>query len=66
MFIIFGVSDPGMVMKFTPSPALTPATASSPPSPSVPPDMSPVVHSIPSSGYRNKTNDSNSFVASTH
>ena len=64
--IILGVSDPGIVTKFSPSPALIPARASVPPSPSSPPEKSPVVHCILPSAYRNITNDLTPLVASTH
>jgi len=64
--IILGVCDPGMVKKFSPSPALIPARASIPPSPSSPPELLPVVHCILPSAYRNITNDSTPLVASTH
>ena len=60
------VSDPGMVMKFSPSPASIPARASVPPSPLNPSELSPVVHCILPSAYRNITNDSTPLVASTH
>ena len=46
IFIMPGVSDPGIVILLTPSPTLIPARASVPPSPSVPPEESPVVHCI--------------------
>ena len=55
-----GVSDPGIVTKFTPSPALIPARALDPPK------VLPVVHCILPSIYRNITNDSTPPVASTH
>ena len=64
--MILGVSDPGIVTKFSPSPALIPARASVPPSPSTPSWKSPVVHCMPSSAYRNITNDLTPLVASTH
>ena len=63
---MLGVNDPGIVMKFSPSPALIPARASVPPSPSSPPEKSPVVHCILPSAYRNTTNDSTPLVASIH
>ena len=64
--MILDVRDPGIVIELTPSPALIPARASVPPSPSLPPDLSPVVHCILPSAYRNITNDSIPLVASTH
>ena len=63
---MIGVSDPGIVIELTPSPALIPARASVPLSPLYPPDLSPVVHCILPSAYRNITNDSTPLVASTH
>ena len=65
ILIIRDVRDPGMVTK-SPSPALIPARASNPPSPFSPRELSPVVHCILSSAYRNITNDSTPLVASTH
>ena len=50
MLTMLGVKDPGIVTKFTPSPALIPATASFPPNPPVPPELKAVVHCIPPSG----------------
>ena len=64
--MILGVSDPGIVTKFFPSPALIPARASVPPNPLYPPDLSPVVHCISPSAYRNITNDLTPLVARTH
>ena len=66
MLMIPDVSDPGRVIKVTPSPALIPARASVPYNPSIPPDLSPVVHSICPSAYRNITNDPTALVAITH
>jgi len=43
---MLGVSDPGIVIELTPSPALIPARASVPPNPLYPPEKSPVVHCI--------------------
>ena len=60
-----GDSDPVMVTKLIPSPALIPARASLPPNPLVP-VISPVVHCILPSAYRNITNDSTPLVARTH
>ena len=54
MLIISGVSDPGIVTKFSPSPA------------SIPARVSPVAHSIFLLPYRKITNDSTPLVASTH
>ena len=65
ILIILGVSDPVMLTKLTPSPALIPATASLPPNPLIP-VISPVVQCILPSAYRNITNDSTPLVASTH
>ena len=65
ILIILGVSDPVMLAKLTPSPALIPATASLPPNP-LAPVISPVVQCILPSAYRNITNDSIPLVASTH
>jgi len=66
ILMILDDSDPGMVIELTLSPALMPARASVPPNPSSPPDLSPVVHCILPSAYRNITNDSTPLVASTH
>ena len=57
--------DPGTV-KDVPSLALNPARASVPPSPLNPPDLSPVVHCISPSAYRNITKDPTLLVARTH
>jgi len=54
---MLGVCDPGIVIELIPSPALIPTRASVPPSPPFPPDLSPVVHCILPSAYRNITND---------
>jgi len=66
MLIMPEVRDPGIVTKFSPSPASIPARAPVPPSPLYPPELSLVVHSIFPSAYRNITNDSTPLVASTH
>ena len=66
MLMTLGVLDPGIVIELTRSPALIPANASVPPSPSSPPELSPVVHCILPSAYKNITNDSTPLVASTH
>ena len=66
MLIMLGVCDPGMVTKLKISPPLIPARASVPPNPLFPPELSPVVHCILPSAYRNITNDSTPLVASTH
>ena len=63
---MLGVRDPGTVNDVTPSPAFIPARASVPPSPLDPPELSPVVHCILPSAYRNITNDSAPLVASIH
>ena len=60
--MIFGVPDPGIVTEVIPSPALIPACASNPPVPLKPPALSPVVHCINSSAYKNPTNDCNPLV----
>jgi len=64
--IMLGDSDPVTPTKVMPSPVLIPAAASVPPNPYLPPELSPVVHSILPSAYRNITNDSTPLVASTH
>ena len=64
--MILEVNDPGTVTAVKPSPAFIPTRASVPPSPLDPPDLSPVVHCILPSAYRNITNDSTPLVASTH
>ena len=66
ILIMLGVSDPGMVVEFMPSPTLIPAKASVPPSPPTPPESSPVVHCIPPSAYKNITKDFVALVARTH
>jgi len=63
ILIILCVSDPVMLTKL--SPALIPARASLPPNLLVP-VISPVVHFILPSAYRNITNDSTPLVVSTH
>ena len=50
---MLGVSDPGIVIEVTPSPALIPARA-------------PFVHCISPSAYESNTKDSVALVASTH
>ena len=55
---MLGVSDSGIVILLTPSPALIPARASV--------LSSPVNHCISPSAYRNITKDSVKVVASTH
>ena len=62
--MMFGVSDPGMVIELTPSPVLISAKASVPLSPVTPEELSPVVHCR--STYKKIANDSDSLVASTH
>ena len=57
MLMTLGVLEPGIVIELIPSPALIPASASVPPSPPDPPDVSPVVHCILPSAYRNIAND---------
>ena len=57
MLIMSGVLDPGIVTEAIPSPALIPTCASTPPVPLVPPAVSPVVHWISPSAYKNPTND---------
>ena len=64
--MISGVPDPGMLKKFSPSPASYPAVAAFPPSPFIPPDSSPVVHCISPSAYKNIVKDRTPSVASTH
>ena len=60
ILIMSNVSDPGIVTKLTPSPALIPARAL------YWPKVLPVVHCILPSTYRNITNDSTPPLASTH
>ena len=43
---MLGDSDPEILIKLTPSPALIPARASVPSNPLLPPEESPVVHCI--------------------
>ena len=62
MLMIFGVPDPGIVRKVIPSPTLIPARAANPPVPLTPPAVSPVVHCINPSAYKNPTNDCNPLV----
>ena len=57
MLMISGVPDPGIVTDVIPSPALIPACAANPPVPFAPPAVSPVVHCIGPSAYKNPTND---------
>ena len=65
MLIMDETRDPGTV-KDVPSLALNPDRASVPPSPLNPPDLSPVVHCISPSAYRNITKDPTLLVARTH
>ena len=62
MLMIAGVPDPGIVTEVIPSPALIPACAAIPLVPLIPPALSPVVHCINPSAYKNATNEYNPLV----
>ena len=64
--IMCSVRELLIVVKSVPSPLLNPTCAGIPPNPLTPPSVSPVVHCISLSAYRNIAYDSFPSVASTH